>query len=283
VRIHANFSEAVARARLELINRSHQVHSANWQGVDVSQKPEAQMHELLNWAFQIPLNGNESLSHWRQDICPNIPWADKHFEERVGRNPLNPGEQWKNWPWGNSADKFRTQEGGRFDHTYSERFWPRYAGITPGGIIDGHGGGPRLIGNEPPLKGIRFRYSDLDDLVGHLAVDPLSRQAYLPIWFPEDGSPEARRKPCTLGYWFIMRGGFLHIHYPIRSCDIVRHFQDDCYMAVRLMLWILDRLRERETSGRGNVWKNVKPGMYSMWIGSFHCFVNDLRKLKTPV
>lgn len=276
MRIHATFAEAIKRARTELVNRSHEVHSAKWQGMDISNKPEARMHELLNWAFQVPLNGNESLSHWRQDIVPNIPWADKHFEERIGGEPLNPGVQWANWPWGNSADKFRTQPGGKFDHTYMERFWPKDANRkvwenTPEGIRVAEGAAL-------PNRGIRFEYADLNDLVTHLANDPLSRQAYLPIWFPEDGSPDAKRKPCTLGYWFVMRGGFLHMHYPIRSCDITRHFQDDCYMGVRLLLWILDRLREKDSR-----WKDVKPGMYSMWIGSFHCFVNDLRALRAEI
>lgn len=275
MRILPNFSEAVKRARTELLNNSYLVHTEKWQGMDISAKPEAKMHEILNWAFQVPLMGYESLSHWRQDIEPNIPWADKHFEERVGGKPLNPGVQWANWPWGNSADKFRTQEGGKFEHTYMERFWPKYAGMTPVGEAPTKLEGGSYQEAIRAREGVRFHYADLNDLVNHLAEQPLSRQAYLPIWFPEDGSPEAARKPCTLGYWFIMRNGYFHMHYPIRSCDITRHFQDDCYMAVRLLLWILDRLREKNP-----LWRDVQPGMYSMWIGSLHCFVNDLRTLK---
>lgn len=60
--------------------------------------------------------------------------------------------------------------------------------------------------------------------------------------------------------------------YDIRSCDIVRHFQDDIYLAVRLMLWVLDRLRERNA-----IWKKVHPGMFTMHVHSLHMFKNDMR------
>lgn len=272
MRLHPSFTEAIARARRDLKTHHHEIHTARWQGMDISKRPEAKMHEILNWAFQVPLNGVIDLKHWQRDIAPNLPWADVHFEERVGGYPLNPGAQWKNWPWGNSADKFRTQDGGKFDHTYMERFWPKRAGHPRS---SGDPSTPDSNPIAPNLMGVRFEYADLGTLVEHLANDPHSRQAYLPIWFPEDGSISAKRKPCTLGYWFIMRGGYMHMHYPIRSCDIIRHFQDDCYMAIRLMLWILDELKKRDPK----TWGEVKPGMYTMWIGSLHCFTNDLRQL----
>lgn len=241
------------------------VHSEFWQGTRVKQRPEAAMKELLNVSFQVGL-GNEDLDHWRQDIWPNLPWADDHFEkERVSGRPINPGETWKQWPYALSADKYQEQHGGKFNHTYAERFWPRFAG-TPG-----HD--PETLG-EYENTGIRYRYADLNDVIEAMIQDPWTRQAYVPIWFPEDGS-HMDRKPCTLGYHFIMRRGYLHTTYYIRSCDFIRHFKDDCYLTIRLTLWLLNALRQRD----GEFWDKVKPGIFTMHIVSLHCFINDYRQI----
>lgn len=137
----------------------------------------------------------------------------------------------------------------KFSHTYSERFWP------------------------PQGYGIRYPFGNLDSLVHLLLKYPTTRQAYLPIFFPEDtGAVHGGRIPCTLGYHFLMRDGFMHVHYPIRSCDFVRHFRNDCYLTVRLLLWILERLKEKDPDR----WGYVLPGMFSMWCGSLHVFRNDL-------
>jgi hypothetical protein len=266
-----NFSSVVTSARRSLYEYGSKVHGLKWQGVDVSNKPEMVTHELFNWCFTVPLV-YKSLDVWRGDIKPNLPWADRHFEEeRVSEQPINPGETWKIWPYGNSADKFRDDKG-QYNHTYAERYWPRRAGMTEGGELGGKPRGINLLIRD--RFGIRYRYGDLNDLVSMLAKDPHTRQAYLPVWFPEDGS-HTDRKPCTLGYHFLLRSNYLHVNYYIRSCDIVRHFQDDIYLTVRLLLWILDRL-----SGLDSRWKEVLPGQYSMFITSLHCFVNDLPALK---
>lgn len=266
----ATFASARSHFTRKFISQSYEVRASKWQGTDVSSKPDMAMRELFSESFQVPMRGLESLDYWKEDIKPNLPFADVTFDERVGGEPLNPGESWKIWPWGNSADKFRN-EAGQFDHTYQERFWPKYARDER--IAESNVSIEYLEG--APRYGIRFEYGDLNDLINHLAGDPLSRQSYLPIWFPEDGDPKAKRKPCTLGYHFLMRHDYLHLTYHIRSCDFVRHWQDDCYLAVRLALHVLDRLR-----AANNSWRWVKPGMYVMHIASFHMFVNDWYKLR---
>src|SRR5690606_10803860 len=204
---------------------SYSVKPLRWQSTDVTGKPEAEMREILNVSFQVPLM-SESLDFYRNTIRPNLPWADDHFEERVSGVPWNPGEQWKNWPWSLSADNHRKEKGGRFSHTYMERYWPRYADL---GIVDEnwklHGleglveARRRLLGEgSVELRGVRYKYGDLKDVVNHLANDPTTRQAYLPVWFPEDtGVVHGERVPCTLGYHFILRSGFFHHTYYIRS------------------------------------------------------------------
>lgn len=157
----------------------------------------------------------------------------------------------------------------RFDHTYAERMWPN-----------------GLEGGSVPLKGIRFGYGDAMDVVMHLAKHPQSRQAYLPIWFPEDTGKTDVRVPCTLGYHFIQRYGYLHCVYYIRSCDLYRHFRDDVYLTVRLQLWVLEQLRRNTLPEYfdkdhivSNPWDKVKPGTFTMHITSLHCFVNDCQRL----
>jgi len=235
------------------------------------------MREVLNVSFQVGLQWNENPEVWQKDIKPNLPWAEDHFLERVGGKPLNPGFEWKNWPWALAADKHRTETGGKFSHTYMERYWPKEAG--------GHYQDAALAERyRHPLHGIRYQYGDLNDVVNHLLGDPLSRQAYLPVWFPEDtGSVHGERVPCSLGYHWIQRNGYLHSTYYIRSCDFYRHFRDDLYLSVRLQLWLLQQLREK---GRNNgeyalrgMWDNVKMGSFNFHCVSMHMFINDWNKL----
>lgn len=265
MKIYPNFQEAIRKARQTLVDVGQWVNGDQWQSIDVSNKPEMVMRETLNFSFQVGVM-TEDLATLRKDIDPNLPWADDHFLERVGGQPLNPGEQWAKWPWGNSADNFRDAKG-QFSHTYMERIWPRYANRTARGIL-------KIDRMPQHQKGIRYRLGDFHDLITHLIYHPLSRQAYLPIWFPEDtGTHHRGRVPCSIGYHFIMREGYLHTVYQIRSCDIVRHFQDDIYLAVRLKLHLLNQLREQDAA-----WKKVSPGFFTMHITSLHCFKNDFNK-----
>lgn len=285
---YGSFLEAKLKLQQMFLTQSYTVRASRWQGIDVSEKLDMAMKELYGHSILVPLRGIETLDYWQNDTTPNLPWADEHFEERVGGQPLNPGNSWKNWPWSNSADTFRTENGVKFAHTYMERFWPKYAGkieeqrervkaLGYREVTDQTGLEPDFDTDYTPHRGIRYEYGDLNDLVEHLASDPLSRQAYLPIWFPEDGTCKGR-KPCTLGYHFLMRHDHLHLTYYIRSCDFVRHWSDDCYLAVRLQLWVLDQLRQRNEA-----WKAVKLGLYTMHIASLHMFVNDWNRLSGKI
>jgi thymidylate synthase len=143
----------------------------------------------------------------------------------------------------------------KFTHTYQERFWPK-----------------DLLN-----VGIRWGPGDLDDVVGLLSSSPLTRQAYLPIFFPEDtGAVHGGRIPCTLGYYFLVRDRLLHLWYEIRSCDAVRHFRDDLYLAARLQLWVLERLQEIAPE----YWRSVQPGTFHFHAYSFHVHHGDLHLLQ---
>ena len=221
---------------------SRKVKTERWQSLVA--KPEHETYEILFYSFHLGL-WRDTPDHWKYQIKPTLPWAEDHFLERVSGVPANPGVEWRNWPFHKSADTFRNPDG-LFTHTYMERYWA------------------------PPLEGIRYSYGGLGHVIDLLRTQPFTRQAFLPVWFPEDtGVVHGGRVPCTLGYHFIRRGDHLSVVYYIRSCDYIRHFRDDVYMTIRLCLWMLDVLRSFES------WKDVKPGSLVMHITSLHMFVND--------
>lgn len=239
-------------------------HTGEWQSMDTSAYPTHATHELLDVTveYETPL----SLIQLREEIRPDLPWADDHFEERVSGKPLNPPPSHVNWPYqvgGNS--RHLSGEEQKFDHTYPERFWPKHAG-----------GQLTKLGNDHNL-GIRFEYGDLNDVISLLHKNPYTRQAYLPIWFPEDtGAIEGQRVPCTLGYHFLIRRNVLSMRYYMRSCDIYRHYTNDVYFATRLMLFMADELNSRGGVDGGEIY----PGNLTMHIASLHAFVGDRSKLE---
>lgn len=265
------FKDAFDVLTKQFVREAQEVHTDTWQGVNISKRPEARMMELLNVSFCVNV-GNRTRQVLAAATQCNMPWAEDHFRERVCGSPINPGVEWKNWPHALNAEKFLA--GGKFNHNYMERYWPRYAGHqyptrTAQEYLDN-------TDERPANRGIYHDYGDLNDVVSLIGRDPLTRQAYLPVFFPEDtGAVHGDRLPCTLGYHFIVRNDQLHCVYYLRSCDFVRHFRDDVYLSVRLQQWVLEKLRERF----GERWLNVTPGSFTMHITSLHCFVNDFQRL----
>jgi hypothetical protein len=261
------------------------IHTGSWQSTDTTDNPLRATHEIQDVTFVLPIP--ESLQQLREDMpVVNRPWADKHFLERVGGVPLNPPPSHTEWPWARNNLQFQLGDQGPFSHSYPERMWPRHAGQchqpytydADGGAIpvDMHGrdddGRIRCDGRQ----GIRYRYGDLDDLVTLLCREPLTRQAYLPIWFPEDtGTHHGERVPCTLGYHFMIRDGQLSCRYFMRSCDFVRHFANDVYFAARLTQWVCHEVNTRDDGLLG-----IQTGHVRMYITSLHAFVGDVHFIK---
>jgi hypothetical protein len=254
------------------------VDVGEWQSLRGRGTPQEKTIELLNsgLSYDIP----ESVKELQLDVDPNLPWAEDHFQERVSGEPLNPGEQYKNWPWyrGNVPEHMNGPEReDQFSHTYMERYWPKHAGngMPDSDMVDGRGHGGENYG-------IRYSYGDLQDLVSLLSRSPYTRQAYLPVWFPEDtGAVSGERVPCSLGYHFIVRDGRLHVVYYIRSCDFFRHFRDDVYLTCRLAQWVIQQQRQKDARDAvpNLAWNEVKPGTLTMHITSLHCFEAERSRL----
>jgi len=246
------FDEAIDQLQEILLLYGEEVNTSTWQSKK-STGGEFNTIEVLNQSFTVQVP--ESIEALQEDIKPNLPWAEDHFQERVGGEPLNPGIQYKNWPY------YKDERGMRevlpagngeplFSHTYMERFWT------------------------PSKPGIRYAWGNLDNVIELLIKDPMTRQAYLPIWFPEDtgaGGNNPRRVPCTLGYHFLGRKDGFHMWYDIRSCDILRHLNDDIYLAARLLQWVLSQL----VYCGSTFWHDVKLGTLTMNIHSLHMFTVD--------
>lgn len=279
-----SFKYEIERAKVRLKLFGREVDAGHWQGVPTGGKPDLVTVEILNHQLEVELPAGythegkrEYLDALVAEIHPNLPWADDHFEERVSRVPSNPGEEYKNWPWWHgqdlkskdldTLDPSSRPEALKFTHTYQERFWPKEA----------NGGGVADTGQWIEHQGIRYPLGDLDDVVNLLAKEPYTRQAYFPIFFPEDtGAVHGGRIPCSLGYHFMLRDERLHCWYDIRSVDFVRHFRDDIYLACRLMLWVLDELREKELrSDSEQIWFLVDPGALMMNCHSLHYHKGD--------
>lgn len=245
--IGSDFDFKDIRSKLaERLLDTEAVNHGKWQQLDVSLSDSHRTYELLNTVIWYDMP--RSIDKLRRYVEPDLPWADKHFLERVGGEPINPGVEHANWPYHAGQVKLH-QHGGKYDHNYMERFWPR--GIEVSGV---------------PWEGYRFRNGDLNDVVAQLQADPGTRQAYLPIFFPEDtGAAQGQRVPCTLGYHFIVRDGLLHMTYNMRSCEIYRHFTNDVYMAIRLAEWVA-------WNAFGD---KVDLGQLTMNIVSLHGFVGD--------
>ena len=235
------------------------IHRGQWQTLDVAASPAHATYELRNVSifYGMPQTHRELLA----DVQPDMPWAETHFQERTGGEPLNPPPSYLIWPHhGSNSERHLDGENHQFSHTYPERFWPTYAGTA--------------IARR---RGIRYEYGDLNGIIEQLCANPLTRQAVLPVWFPEDTGAIDRRVPCSLTYHFMADDDYrLNVWYSLRSCDFVRHFHNDVYFAARLLEWVACRVL---LGSRKAV--NFELGELYMTVSSLHAFVGDSERLVT--
>lgn len=202
-----NFKDAILWARQRLHDYGYEIRTEKWQGIEIDDRHT--MIETLNLSFSCQMT--EDLQTLKTQIKPNLPWADDHFNERVSRIPHNPPPSHEWWPFTEkSNEKFRSEQ--KFSHTYPERIWPRYYSSNHNGAVI----------EQMQRHGVRYRYGDFDDVVDLLHKEPYTRQAFLPIWFPEDtGAHFGGRVPCfTAGTMVQTSNGYLDIK-DVQEGDLV--------------------------------------------------------------
>lgn len=242
------------------------IKTGEWQSQDVSDNSDFDTPELTNVSFSMKIP--HTINELGEITKARLPWAEDHFLERVSGIPYNPAPSEAWWPFAQKRDNdtnpdHKSEEGGKFSHTYPERIWPKFA-------MEGERApnGRQIF---VPHMGIRFLYGDLNDVVEQLVRSRHTRQAYLPIWFPEDtGAVHRKRVPCTLGYHFLVRHDKLQVTYYMRSCDVMRHFQDDVYMAGRLGQWMVNMINSSSDAPA------IQVDQLIMHVASMHCFAGDL-------
>lgn len=223
-----------------------------WQANSL-EDPQFATHDLSN--VVINYFPSASIKRIQKDLKPDLPWAEEHFKERVSGIPHNPPPSFRIWPYHKGHEEDYLKQG-EFAHTYPERFWPAKA--------------KNADGNRN--FGIRYSYGDLFDVVNLLKIRPFTRQAFLPVWFPEDtGAREHQRVPCTIGYHFIRNGVHLDCNYFLRSCDITRHLKNDIYLAARLLQWVKERVHT--TLDDDPIYPLM--GELTLFISNLHMFKGD--------
>lgn len=243
--VEYNIKKAIIESYKKLLHYGQELSTERWQG----DKPLDEFIEVLNFVFQSKIP--EKIEEAKKLIDPILPWADEHFEERISGIPYNPPPSSERWNNINKTEKWYSKEyKDKFSHTYPERLW--FKKVFP--------------------KGLRYDTGDLYDIVKLLAKEPNTRQCYMPMFIHEDitAALKEERVPCSLGWHFIQRNGYLHVNYFLRSVDAVRHFRNDIYFAVRKVYYILE-----EASKLNSFFKDVKPGFIHIFITSFHCFKSD--------
>lgn len=258
MRIYRDLNHAASALMMQILTLGKEVKINYWQGAEI-QEP---MIELFDADFKTQMC---SPSEATGLLKPDIEWCGQHFQERVGGKPLNPGETYKIWPYYGMDEKWREDE--KFSHTYMERYWPKWAGND----------WPKQPVQAEANFGIRYEYGDLEDVINLLARDPATRQAYLPIFFPEDtGAVQKQRVPCSLGYLFNIRDGYLHCTYYIRSCDAVRHFVNDLWLTNALACYVMQQVTRKALI-------QLKLGMMFFHCQSLHIFKNDKYALEKRI
>ncbi len=159
-----------------------------------------------------------------EDLSPSQPWADAEFSERINFTLPQDGKAWK----------LRPEVWAEYSSDFSYSYGERYA-------------------------------QSLESIIRELTVHPESRQLFLSVWNPSIDSRKLgkRRVPCSLGYWFALRGGRLNITYLQRSADLATHLQNDQYLSHRLQAYIANLL-------------SLEIGTFTHWIGSLHVYRKDV-------
>lgn len=115
----------------------------------------------------------------------------------------------------------------------------------------------------PRLRSWANGVDQLDLVRRELLAEPSTRRAVVQLWDPARDHSGHRDVPCTLGYWFSLRGGRLDMHTTMRSQDLWLGFCYDIYV---------DTVVHELVAG----WVGAELGVYHHHIGSLHLYDEHL-------
>lgn len=233
MRVFRNFDEAKNEMARDL-NELGVTVRAGYQSLEVGDNPNFETKELQNYDYRVLRPSRADLEPKTADWC-HTEWADR--VNGILGDPVNPGRSWKLRPevWEPllEPDYYGMFKEGQqlFSYTYSERLCAAH----------------------------------VDLVLLSLMENPGTRQAYISIWNPilDPLRLGKRRVPCSLGYQLIRRGNLLHMTYHMRSSDFVTHFDNDCWLALRLLEYMAEQLQ-------------MEPGSFTHNITSLHVYAADV-------
>jgi thymidylate synthase len=235
MRIYSNPMEMIREVEREMTEMAIGYQSATVQDKDVSENPEFWTNELQGYTYAIsdiregilfPDTGKGFESTLRY-MNLSIGWANCEFAERISSTYINPGEAYAEL----SGLWEPYLHDGRFSYTYNERF-----------------------------------REQLSQILDELKKRPNTRQAVLTMYDRHQDLGNRgglARVPCSMSTQFLIRNGKLDSLYVMRSCDFIKHFAYDVYLACRLQEYVAEQL------GLGT-------GKFVHFIGSLHAFKKDI-------
>ncbi len=232
MRVYKTFPDALNEIKRDIAELGMKVHPQTMQDKYVGNDPDYETMEYLNMIYTVTQPNLEDLRAYVQ----TWDWCEAEFQERLsGLPPSNPEalEAWKLRP---EVWKEFALSGQGFGYSYGERY------------------------RDQPYR----TRGPLRDIIEELRIHPDSRQLFMPVWRRLDNDHLGRiRVPCSLGYWFALRQGKLHITYLQRSGDYFTHLAND--------LWLTRKLQEHVASEI-----EAEPGFFTHWIGSLHVYRKDV-------
>lgn len=120
------FADMVGQMYQDFLGTARPVDVGEWQGLNVKGDPNKVTWEIREAVLQIGMP--DTIEGAQREFSPNLPWAEDHFLERVGGEPLNPPPSNAWWPFAQNGHAEHVDKEGKFSHTYPVRFWPKHAG-----------------------------------------------------------------------------------------------------------------------------------------------------------
>jgi len=236
-RIYLNCKEMISEEFRNLTELGVGVQSSTMQDKDVRKNEDFKTKELIGNSFTILDTSDKEdmykVMKEKYNIDIPIEWAKAEFIERITRKRLNPGTAWKirESVWKEFLHN------NKFSYTYNER-------------ISTH----------------------LNRVIRELWKNQNSRQAIVSIYNIEKDIKNMggkKRIPCSMFYQFLIReiNGVkkLNIIYVMRSSDLLTHFVNDVYLAMRMQEFVAEKI-------------DIPPGSFTMFISSFHAYYKDLKR-----